>query len=75
MYSNIIHLLGGALVFWKAGKTANMWVGIIALLVGIIGFVPGISFIATSWLGFNAAFHWLHIAIGVVSLAVYKFAD
>lgn len=73
--SNIIHLLGGLLVIWKSGKTANMWLGVIALLVGIIGFVPGISFIATDWLGFNTNFHILHIVIGVVSLAIYKFAD
>ncbi|MBI4150768.1 hypothetical protein HY492_01450 [Candidatus Woesearchaeota archaeon] len=75
MASNIVHLLGGLLVLWKAGKQANMIVGVIALLVGIIGFVPGISFIATDWLGFNTNFHILHIVIGVVSLAVYKWAD
>ncbi len=75
MASNIIHLLGGLVVFWKAGKTANMWVGIIALIVGVIGFVPGISFIATDWLGFDTNFHILHIVIGVVSLGIYKWAD
>ncbi len=75
MASNIAHLLGGLLVLWKAGKSTNMILGVIALLVGIIGFVPGISFIATDWLGFNTNFHILHIVIGVVSLAVYKFAD
>ena len=73
-YSNIVHLLGGALVFWKAGKSTNMILGVIALVVGIMGFVPYLSAV-TAWLGFNTAFHWLHIAIGVVSLAVYKFAD
>jgi hypothetical protein len=64
MYSNIVHLLGGALVFWKAGKSTNM----------IFGFVPYLN-VVTTWLGFNTAFHWLHIAIGVVSLAIYKFSD
>ncbi|MBI4145402.1 hypothetical protein HY493_04330 [Candidatus Woesearchaeota archaeon] len=74
MLSNIIHLLGGALVIWKAGKTANMWLGIVALVVGVLGFIPGISFIATDWLGFDTNFHILHIVIGVVSLAIYKWA-
>jgi hypothetical protein len=69
LYSNIIHLLGGAIVFWKAGKQTNMILGWFALVVGVIGFVPYLSAI-TDFLGFNTAFHILHIVIGVVSLAV-----
>lgn len=74
MASNIVHLVGGLLVFWKAGKTTNLVVGVIALIVGVIGFVPGLEVIAEGWLGFNNNFHYLHIAIGVVSLAVAKLA-
>jgi len=74
LYSNIIHLVGGLLVLWKSGKTTNMVVGWIALIVGVIGFIPGVKVIAEGWLGFNTAFHVLHIIIGVVSLAVAKMA-
>jgi hypothetical protein len=74
MASNIVHLVGGLLVLWKSGKTTNMVVGWIALIVGIIGFIPGVNVITNSWLGFNTNFHILHIVIGVVSLAVAKMA-
>jgi hypothetical protein len=75
LWSNIIHLVGGALVFWKAGKQVNMWLGWIALVVGIIGFVPVVNVVTNSWLGFNTNFHILHIVIGVVSLAIAKWSD
>ncbi len=75
LYSNIIHLVGGAVVAWKPGKMTNKILGIVALVVGAIGFIPGISFIATDWLGFNTAFHILHLIIGVVSLGIAMWAE
>ncbi len=75
IYSNIIHLLGGGVVIWKPGKMTNKVLGIVALVVGAIGFIPGVSVIATDWLGFNTAFHILHLIIGVVSLGVAMWAD
>ena len=75
LWSNLIHLIGGAVVIWKPGKMTNMVLGVVALVVGVIGFIPGLSVIATDWLGFNTAFHILHIVIGVVSLGIAQWAE
>jgi len=74
---NVLHLVGGALVLWLAtkgsAKPTNMWVGIIALVVGVLWFVPavgGAGGLLDSIFAINAAISYLHIAVGVVSLGV-----
>ena len=50
-----------------------MWVGIIALVVGVLWFVPavgGAGGLLDSIFAINAAISYLHIAVGVVSLGV-----
>ena len=75
LYQNILHLVGGAIVIWFAyqgsGKTTNMWVGIIALVVGILWFAEALDGgLLNLIFGINAAISYLHIAVGVVSLGV-----
>ena len=74
---NLLHLVGGALILWLASKGSakptNMWVGVIALVVGILWFVPGTGGDAGLLAGIfaiNAAISYLHIAVGLVSLGV-----
>ena len=71
---NVLHLVGGALGIWLAtkgsGKAFNMWTGIIALVVGILWFIPGVGGLLTTIFQINAAISYLHIAVGVVSLGV-----
>jgi len=74
---NILHLVGGAAILWFAyqgsGKTTNMWVGIVALLVGVLWFIPGTggdSGLLNGIFGINAAISYLHVAVGLVSLGV-----
>ncbi|MBI2650344.1 DUF4383 domain-containing protein [Candidatus Woesearchaeota archaeon] len=71
---NVLHLVGGAVILWFAykgsTKPTNMWTGIIALVVGVLWFVPGISGLLASIFAINAAISYLHIAVGVVSLGV-----
>ena len=72
---DILHLVGGALILWLAmkgsAKPTNMWTGIIALVVGILWFAEGLDGgLLNSIFGINAAISYLHIAVGVVSLAV-----
>ncbi|MBI1935564.1 DUF4383 domain-containing protein [Candidatus Woesearchaeota archaeon] len=71
---NILHLVGGALILWLASKGSakptNMWVGIIALVVGVLWFIPGASGLLASIFAINAEISYLHIAVGVVSLGV-----
>ena len=73
---DVLHLVGGALIIWLAmkgsAKPTNMWVGIIALVVGILWFAEGLDGgLLNLIFGINAAISYLHIAVGVVSLGVY----
>ena len=75
LYQDVLHLVGGALILWLAmkgsGKATNMWVGIIALVVGILWFAEGLDGgLLNLIFGINAAISYLHIAVGVVSLGV-----
>ena len=70
MAQNLLHLAGGAAIIWLAGKTTNMWTGIIALVVGVLWFVPGGSGLLAGIFGINAAISYLHVAVGVVGLGV-----
>ena len=72
---NLLHLVGGALILWfsykGASKSTNMIVGVVALVVGILWFVPGVSGLLGQIFSINANISYLHIAVGVVSLGVY----
>jgi len=65
---SVIHLVGGVLLLWMAGRTANLWLGWLGLIVAVLGFVAP-AFMA-SLLNINMAITYLHLAIGVVSLGV-----
>ncbi len=71
---DLLHLVGGALIIWlsmKSAKATNMWVGIIALVVGLLWYAEGLDGgLLASIFGINAAISYLHIAVGVVSLGV-----
>ena|SRR3989338_4111110 len=74
MAQNLLHLVGGGLILWLAmkgsAKATNMWTGIIALVVGILWFIPGAGTLLASIFGINASISYLHVAVGVVSLGV-----
>lgn len=74
MAQNILHLVGGALGLWLgnkgSGKAYNMWTGIIAAVVAVLGFIPGTSTLLANIFNINAAISVLHAAIAVVSLGV-----
>ena len=70
---NILHLVGGALIIWlsmNSAKAVNMWVGIVALVVGILWFVPVVGDLLTTIFAINNYISYLHVAVGVVSLGV-----
>ena len=75
---NLLHLVGGALILWLASKGSarptNMWVGVIALVVGVLWFVPftgGVGGLLEQIFNINASISYLHVAVGIVSLGVY----
>ena len=71
---NVLHLVGGALGLWLAskgsGKAFNQWLGYVALVVGVLGFVPVAKDLLISIFAINKAISGLHVAVGVVSLGV-----
>ena len=72
---NLLHLVGGAVILWfgykgGAAKTTNMWLGIVALVVGVLGLIPGAKDLLASIFAINPAITYLHLAVGVVSLGV-----
>jgi hypothetical protein len=69
MLQSIIHLVAGGLLIWLAGRTATMWLGWIALLVGVLGLV--LPALMASLLNVNMAITYLHLVIGVVSILLY----
>ena len=71
---NLLHLVGGAIIVWfaysGAAKSTNMWLGIIAVVVAVLGFLPGASDLLASIFNINLYITVLHAAIAVVSLGV-----
>jgi len=72
---NVLHLVGGVVILWLAmkgsAKPTNMWVGVIALVVGLLWYAEGFDGnLLSKIFGINAAISYLHIAVGIVSLAV-----
>ena len=65
---SVIHLVGGILLLWMAGRIANLWLGWLALVVAVLGFIA--AGFMSSLLGINDSITYLHLAIGVVSLGV-----
>jgi O-antigen/teichoic acid export membrane protein len=77
---NVVHLLTGALFLWAGlsdmrgfATGTNKWVGVVYILVAIIGFLVGLSFLNVS--AGNDPDNWLHLVIGVGSAAVGWMAD
>ena len=72
IYQSILHIIGGALGIWLASKNKakgyNMWLGYIAVIVVLLGFVA--ADLMKNLLNINMATTWLHVVIAVVSLAV-----
>ena len=71
---NIVHIIAGALGIWLgtkgSGKGFNLWLGWIALVVGILGLIPGAKDLLAQLLGINSGISWLHIILGIIALIV-----
>ena len=74
IWQNLLHIVGGGLGLWLSTKGSsqsfNKWLGIVAAVVAVLGFVPGANSLLDSLFKINMAITWLHAAIAVVSLGV-----
>ncbi|HLC31655.1 MAG TPA: DUF4383 domain-containing protein [Candidatus Nanoarchaeia archaeon] len=75
----ILHLIGGLIGLYVGlkgeGPMFNMVIGWLGIILGIVGFIPGLGHtegdLLNTWLNINQSITILHLAIGIVSLAVY----
>ncbi len=71
---NVVHLIIGALLVaaaasgWRAARSANMTIGVIYLLLGIVGFFIVNS--AINVVALNTADHFLHLVSGAILAGV-----
>ncbi len=71
---SILHLIAAAFGIYVGtkgqGKGYNQTIGWIGIVLGILGFIPGIKDQLLTLLNVNMATTWLHIVVGVVALIV-----
>jgi len=74
MLQSVLHLIAAAFGLYVGtkgeGPGYNMVLGWIAIVLAVLGFIPGASGLLASLLNINMATTVLHLAIGVVSLGV-----
>lgn len=72
---SVLHVIAAGFGIYNGtqtdGKTYNMVLGVIGVLLGVLGFVPGIKDLLMNLLNINMATTVLHLVIGIVSLGVY----
>ena len=75
VFQSILHLIAAACGIYAGtkgdGTTYNMVLGWIAIVLAVLGFVPGAKDLLLSLLNINTAITVLHLAIGVVTLGVF----
>ena|SRR3989344_5137281 len=72
---SVLHLIAAGFGIYAGtkgdGTTYNQVLGLIAIVLGVIGFIPGVSDLLLRLLNINTAITVLHVAICVVTLGVY----
>jgi len=69
---NIVHIAVGALAIFFASKAffTKIVLGYGFLVLGVLGFIPGVKEVLASLLLINTADNILHLVIGVVSVGL-----
>ena len=74
-----LHIIAGLIGIWIGlkgeGPGYNMVLGWIALVLGVLGFIPTVDTMLANYLNINTNISILHIVIGVVTLGVYYFTE
>lgn len=72
---SVVHLATGAIFAWAGfskgapARKVNQWMGIVYLLVAVLGFL-GLLEILNVGAGMGDYDNWLHIVLGVVTVAI-----
>jgi len=74
-WQDVLHLIAGAFGIYVGtkgeGPGFNATLGWAGIILGILGFIPGISDLLLRLLSINVEITVLHLVIGIVSLGVY----
>lgn len=72
---SVLHIIAGLFGLYVGtkgeGMGYNMSLGWIALVLGVLGFIPSVEALLTQYLNIGTNITILHLVIGVVSLGVY----
>jgi len=72
---SILHIIAGLFGLYVGtkgeGPGYNSTLGWIGLLLGILGFIPGVDTILADLLMINTEISVLHLVLGVITLSVY----
>ena len=75
LFQSILHLVAGAFGIYAGlkgtGHIYNMVLGWIAVALAVLGYIPGSKDLLLEFLNINVWTTHLHLAIGVLTLAVY----
>ena len=71
---NILHILVGAVALWMANKgnslKFNKYLGIGAIILGVLGLTPAVSGMVSGFLGSNAATAWVDLVLGILAVGI-----
>ena len=74
-YQDVLHVIAGLFGLYVGtkgmGPGYNMSIGWIGIVLGVIGFIPGVDDLLSDLLKINTEITVLHLVIGVVCLLVY----
>lgn len=74
IYQDILHLIAGAFGIYVGtkgqGRGYNMILGWIGIVLGVLGFIPGVSEMLMKLLNINKEITVLHLVLGVLFLIV-----
>lgn len=72
---SVLHIIAGAFGLYVGikgnGAGFNATIGWIGILLGILGFIPGVSDVLADLLNINTSITVLHLVVGIVALIVY----
>ena len=75
---SVLHVIAGLFGIYAgtkgSGSGYNSSIGWIGIILGILGFIPGVDTILADLLNINTGITVLHLVIGIVSLIVYRTA-
>ena len=71
---NVVHILVGVIALWMVSKGSsqafNKYLGMGGIVLGVLGFIPGVKDLLLEILAINTSTTWLHLLIGVLGVGV-----